>query len=248
MIQRLVELLPSLTDGQLHWLERAIEVFGAEHAFEVLDSDLLNGNSLNDFGDALRIHHTLSAEPFRKDKFEYALCKVLEMSGHVASLAPQGNPGHDVTINGTRFSLKTQANKDIRASTIWISKFMELGKGEWEDDPSHLAGLRDAFLAHLAEYQRILTLRNLAPSPRWIYELVEIPKELLLQARSGELLMRQGSTHNTKSGYCYVPQQGSDLRFQLYFDGAGERKLQIQRLQKAHCRVHAVWEFTVPQA
>ncbi len=107
----------------------------------------------------MRVHHSFSAEPFSKDKFEYVLVAVLRLAGVDASLAPKGNPGHDVTLNGVKVSLRTQADKGIKESRLWISKFMELGKGNWGADPRGLVGLRDQFFHHMRGYERILSLR-----------------------------------------------------------------------------------------
>lgn len=245
-IKRIIDRIPTLTEGQLHWLDRVITVFESTYTFSVIKSDILNKEAIENFGDALRIHHSFSFEPFSKDKFEYVLEKILTMSGHDASLAPKGNRGHDITIDGITISLKTQADKNIREDKIWISKFMELGKGDWGEDPKDLIGLRKAFLQHIKKYNRIFTLRALQQAPEWRYELVEVPKALMLAASKGELEMKQDSKQFPKPGYCYVRSaDGTDL-YQLYFDAGGERKLQVKNLLKSQCIVHATWEFVIP--
>lgn len=245
-IKQLVSALPSLTTGQLYWLERVLRVFSGEHKFRISQSDLFDEQTLANFGDALRIHHSFSGEPFSKDKFEYVLERTLKISGRNASLAPRGNRGHDLTIDESLVSLKTQADKNIDKDKIWISKFMELGKGVWGSDPKDLVGLRESFLKHLNGYDRILTLRALSRAPEWHYELVEIPKDIMLMAKLGVLEMKSESRQFPKPGYCYVrTQDGKDI-FQLYFDGGGERKLQVKNLLKSYCRVHATWEFFLP--
>jgi len=50
------------------------------------------------------------------------------------------------------------------------------------------------------------------------------------------------SKQNPAPGYCYV-EDADGVSFALYFDGGGERKLQIKNLQKRLCVVHATWEF-----
>jgi type II restriction enzyme len=140
-IKALVKKIPVLTSGQIIWLSRVIEVFEEPHSFQIFQSDIVDREVLFNFGDALRIHHSFSREPFTKDKFEYVLERILNSNGPVAALAAKGNPGHDISIKGERFSLKTQADKKICEDHIWISKFMELGKGEWGDDPGDLYGL-----------------------------------------------------------------------------------------------------------
>lgn len=245
-IKSIVAKIPALTNGQLIWLDRVIKVFERDYQFKSYNSDIINQETLFNFGDALRIHHTFSIEPFSKDKFEYVLEQSLNSSYPVAALAPKGNPGHDITINGVKISLKTQADKNLKIDTIRISKFMELGKGKWGDKPEDLEKLRKSFLNHLKKYKRILMLRTLEKSPRWRYELVEIPISLLRTAKDGELEMKLNSKQFPKPGYCHVPQKAGDKKFQLYFDGGGERKLQIKNLSKELCAVHATWEFTIP--
>jgi len=195
----------------------------------------------------MRVHHSFSEEPFSKDKFEYVLVKVLSLSGRKAALASRGTPGHDATGDGIKISLKTQANKSIREETIWISKFMELGKRRWNDDPTDLVGLRQQIFDHMKHYDRIFSLRALKKGPLWKYELVDIPKRLLARARNGNLEMKTDSPQTPKPGYCSVFSRDGHKLFDLYFDGGTERKLQIKNLKKDQCRVHATWEFIIPQ-
>jgi len=247
IVKSLVDTIPDLTSGQLHWLQRVVNVFNAEHKFSITKSDLFDQTTLQNFGDAMRVHHSFSAEPFSKDKFEYVFVTVLNMSGHKAALAPKGNPGHDATVDGIRLSLKTQADKSIKSGSIWISKFMELGKGQWTDKLADLEGLRQQFLKHTKNYDRILTLRALSKGPKWSYELVEIPRKLLEKAKDGKLEMMNNSKQLPKPGYCYVSNSKGASLFDLYFDGGTERKLQIKNLDKSLCSVHAAWEFVIPQ-
>lgn len=245
-VEALVESVRQLTPGQFDWLERTVEIFRYPCKFIIFHSDLFDDETLKNFGDALRIHHSFSVEPFSKDKFEYVLERVVNMVSKRATLASKGNRGHDITIDGIAVSLKTQANASISEEKIWISKFMELGKGIWGDKPSDLNRLLELFFEHLENYERIFTLRALKKAPDWIYELVEIPKSLLQRANTGRLEMKMESTQYPKPGYCYVLEGETEL-YQLYFDGGGERKLQVKNLLKNHCIVHARWEFTIPE-
>lgn len=246
LVELLVKEISELTAGQLHWLQRVVHVFSADHAFRLQESDLFDETTLQYFGDAIRVHHSFSSEPFSKDKFEYVLVNVLKMSGHTASLAPKGNPGHDMNVDNVKLSLKTQADKGVKKDIIWISKFMELGKGAWGDAPNDLVGLRKQFLEHMKAYDRILILRTLTKMPKWKYELVEIPKSLLIMAKDGELEMMTDSKQHPKPGYCHVQNKAGEPIFDLYFDGGTERKLQIKNLNKSFCSVHATWEFIIP--
>lgn len=243
--------LPKLGVEQLSFIQSIVDRLAQPFTFESNpDSDLVTPGVLRDFGDTLRVHHVLSAEALSKDRFEYALEKVLNDNEIPAKRSSRGNPGHDITIRDVPFSLKTEASKTVKDATIHISKFMELGKGQWTDRLTDLDGLRDRFFNHMKSYERILTLRRLRRSGNQFYELVEIPKALLMDAANGQMEMRMGSTQMPKPGYCTVTDAWGHTKFQLYFDGGTERKLQIKVIDKSLCTVHATWEFpiaTVPE-
>jgi len=241
-IRLLAKALNELSDSQLAWTEGIINQFKLKPDLQRNpESDLIIPCGLEMFGDALQIHHCLSTEALSKDRFEYAFDRVLNLCGIPAMLAAKGNPGHDITINGVPFSLKTQADRNLRRNYLHISKFMELGKGAWATERD-LIGLRDQFFRHMRSYDRVLQLRRLTNTETLQeYELVEIPKELLLQAKRGVLAMMHDSTQTPKPGTCSVVDGSGRLLFELYFDGGAERKLQIRRLDKRNCLVHGVW-------
>jgi hypothetical protein len=211
------------------------------------NSDLVSEVFLEEFGVHLLAHHGTASRPLTKEQFERAMERVMKLSGRNAERSPMGNPGHDITIDGKKYSLKTQADAHMKSDRLWISKFMELGKGDWSDKPRQLTGLRDQFLKHLNSYDRILSLRALerndAGRSHWHYELVEIPKKLLEEASGGKLEMRMDSKQMPRPGYCTVTDKKGIVKFRLYFDGGTERKLQIKDLKKDLCTVHGEWDF-----
>ena len=247
-VTQLIAEIPGLSDYRLGIVLNMVQVFS--QPWEIMkapDSDVISDYGLMDFGDVLRIHHCFSREPFSKDKFEFALEAVLKASDVAAELAPRGRRGYDIRITGLNVSLKTEAARAIRVDTLHISKFMELGGGQWGDNPDDLVGLRQQFLDNLAGIDRILVLRALRKGePDYLYELVEIPKGLLEKVSAGRFEMRTESSQFPKPGYCFVEKDGK-LLFSLYFDGGGERKLQIKGLRKELCKVHASWRFDFPQ-
>jgi type II restriction enzyme len=239
--------LKHLNDYQLSMIDKIINQLRTPFlVMERLESsDLISDCVMKSFGDTLRLHHCFSKEPFTKDKFEYAIISALNVCGLNAGMAPKGNPGHDIIVNGTKISLKTQADKNIKSDKLHISKFMELGKGVWGNDLNDLNGLLNNFISHLDNYSRIFSLRCLSKHPGdWHYELVEIPKSLLLEAINGDLIMKFNSKQFPKPGYCSVYENEMKMKFQLYFDGGSERKLQIKNLMKDYCTVHADWKFS----
>jgi type II restriction enzyme len=244
-LETLAQSLPQLSDAQLQVIQSIVSQFSTpfRRIERRTDSNFIDERLLIDFGDVLRIHHCFSSEPFTKDKFEFALVRLCNIEGRTAQLATRGNRGHDITIDGTRFSLKTQADRNLRDHCIHISKFMELGRGHWEADIEDLKGLAAQFFAHMESYDRILSLRCLSRETLWHYELVEIPKSLLLLAKGGTYRVQTNSKQTPKPGYCDVHSPDGNLLFQLYFDGGTERKLQIKGLLKSECVVHADWQF-----
>ena len=239
--KELLQPLDGLTPAQQQWIRAAILAFGMPRVFwRAPDSDMVTQTVLENLGDRLLSHHANSRQSLSKDRFEFALEAALNASNMPAELVKsRTNRGHDITIRSIPVSLKTEAAKNIKQSTIHVSKWMELGKGEWV-----LSRLRDSFLEHLRSYERIFTLRCLDTSPSRIrYELVEIPKSLLLEAKNCVLAACKDSEQRPKPGYGYVKDIAGDLKFSLYFDGGTERKLQIKHLRKDLCKVHATWIF-----
>lgn len=238
--QRLASELLELTPSQQGWVESVIAQFKLPHNFVANpQSDLITPAVLDGLGDALRIHHAFSRQALSKDRFEYALERVMSQNGIPARLAARNNRGHDITINSRTFSLKTQADAAIKTDVLHISKFMELGKGAWE-----LPLLRDLFLEHMQNYERVLQFRCLGQGPsQYLYELVEIPKALLEAGRNARLESREDSKQNPKPGYGYVTAADGQPAYALYFDGGSERKLQIKGIRKDLCVVHATWSF-----
>ena len=241
-IRELAAAPGGLSTYQLEWLEGVVNQFKLKpDLWREPKSELVTECVSEMFGDALQIHHCFSREPLSKDRFEYAFERVLNHCGIPAQMASRGNPGHDITIAGERFSLKTQADRSIKEDFLHISKFMELGKGKWNKAEKELVGLRDQFFKHMNGYDRILQLRRITDTATLQkYELVEIPKDLLLKAKDGTLRMMHGSAQRPKPGTCTVAAKDRRL-FELYFDGGTERKLQIRYLDKRDCRVHASW-------
>jgi hypothetical protein len=248
--EKLARRVATLSKGQLALLDSIIDTFKQPmEASHNQTSDVVSPEFQEAFGDVLKLHHAMSEAYLDKYRFESAMVRVMNAIGRKAERAVRCNPGHDVTVDGIAWSLKTQGDQNIKIDTLHISKFMELGKGEWIDVKS-LGGLRKQFLRHLDHYERIFQLRYFKcesgegmPMSHY-YELVEIPKALLQRAAGGKLRMMVNSTQTPKPGYCDVfekPRRA--LQFRLYFDGGTERKLQIKDLAKQLCVVHATWKF-----
>ncbi len=250
-IQALVPDLAKLTDDQFAWVKQLAQSMALPYnAARNPSSDVLpDDRSVGLFFLYLVTRHTVSAEPFKKEKFEYALEKILAASGRAVSRpSSRPSPGLDLTVDGAGWSLKTEAAKGIKKDRLHVSKWMELGKGDWGDTNEALRALAQLFLGHLARYERIFTLRCLTPDDpvEHRYELLELPKSALVTAATGEFQMMQNSKQRPKPGYCRVA-DARGLMFELYFDGGTERKLRLQKLRRDLCTVHAEWQFQTPE-
>ena len=243
-IGEIIQALRRLTPAQQQWVKSAIHAFGSACQFNrAPDSDVVTQAVLSSFGDRLLSHHAGSRQALSKDRFEFAFEAALNAAGIPAQLVQsRTNRGRDIDICGVPVSLKTEAAANIKDESIHVSKWMELGRGEWA-----LPLLRDLFLEHMQSYDRIFTLRRLKEDTGTSirYELVEIPKTLLLEAANCELEVQTGSRQNPQPGYGYVRDANGLLKYSLYFDGGTERKLQIKDLAKNRCTVHATWRLTV---
>lgn len=247
IITQLHEIIPELNSNQIKLVLDVIQVLCEPYEKNEFNSSwIFTKDFIDVLCDFVRIHHALSDEPFTKDKFEYALDRTAKILGISSTLPGRTNPGHDIKIQEKRISLKTQADNNIKLDYIHISKFMELGKGKWEtlEDLMHF---RDLFLEHMNDYEMIITFRCLSKanereSGLWKYEMIEIPKSLFQKATNGKFEMRNESKQYPKPGYCYVKDNNVDI-FQLYFDGGGERKMQVKNILKKECKVICSFSF-----
>jgi len=164
-VKSLAKRIGNLSDGQLALLSSVVDTFEQPISFTRFeDSDVVCEDFLVAFGDILKLHHTLSDDYLDKHRFEAAMERVYQALGRDAERPGMCNPGHDLTVDGVAWSLKTQGDKSIKRDQLHISKFMELGKGKWKAKKD-LHRLRDMFLEHMTGYSRILQLRFFVHEP-----------------------------------------------------------------------------------
>lgn len=245
LIESVKDSIQNLSDSQVVLVDKIVRQFTTPGNFYVNpNSDILNKDWVDYFANLLFIHHATSYAPFAKEKFEYGFIEASKSIGRTAEkTASKTFKGRDLTLDGIAISLKTQADSKLREDTIHISKFMELGKGDWDFEK-----MLQLFFSHLNSYDRIFTFRTLEHTEELIsYELVEIPKSLLLEASNGEIVesTRSKATEN-KPATCYIKDENTGkVKFALYFDGKAERKLQIKSIDKSLCIVHATWKINL---
>jgi type II restriction enzyme len=64
-----------------------------------------------------------------------------------------------------------------------------------------------------------------------------------LEATESKLVVQEASRQTPKPGYGNVYDEKGNLKYALYFDAGTERKLQIKKIRKDLCVVHATWKF-----
>jgi type II restriction enzyme len=193
----------------------------------------------------MRAHHALHSGNFSKERFEDAVERIYPILKVNSQKEDPGHPGADVVVDGVRWSLKSEGGQRISENEVFISKFMELGRQTWKR-AIDLDKTKEAFFEHMEDYDRILVLRCLTPRSRdaKTYELVEIPKEVLHRAKGVRNRLSKNTKANPPPGYCTV-KTGKEIDFELGFTGGNAKKLQILKLRKELCVVHARWEFSV---
>lgn len=95
--------------GQLALLASIVETFKSPtESFRNLTSNVASEDFLVAFGDILKLHHTLSDDYLDKHRFEASVERVCRALDIPASRPTRNNPGHDITVSGVPWSLKTQ--------------------------------------------------------------------------------------------------------------------------------------------
>lgn len=247
------EQLGRLRPSQLSRVEQLLEALLDGVKYKVASSsDFMTDEFALEFGDILRFHHLGTEQPLSKDKFEYAMVRTFLALGVASSKTESGTyPGQDIIVDNVPWSLKSEAARNIKRNKIHISKFMELGRGQWST-VADLEAMRDRMFEHLTKYERIVTLRCFNETTAgtgvrtYEYELVEVPKALFARSEQFPIAFKSNSRQNPVPASCYVLDSSGAVEMELYFDGGTERKLQIRNILKSSCVVHATWEFSVP--
>jgi hypothetical protein len=242
----LTEVAKALEPGQLQLLlEMALAIGQTTPQRVAADSDIVVPDFSTNFSNRLKIHHATTEESFKKKPFEYAFKAASRAAGHQARIVTSAtHPGADVIVDGTGFSLKTEAPKGIRPRYITISKLMEARWiRECRTGQDFAEGVRSHVTPHLLRYERVLMLRAF-PQPEdgnIRYDLMEIPVDLLRQVdRVAPAAFTPRTTNGSTSADVVL--NGRNV-FRLRLDGSVE-KVTIANLDVEACRFHASW--TVP--
>jgi hypothetical protein len=226
-----------LTEIVLAMLREVKEKFDAS-------SDIASELFRISFRNRLLLHHATSEAKLTKKAFEYAFRAASIAAGRNASIiSSQTNSGTDVVVDDVAFSLKTEADASIHTDRVTISKLME---ARWIQQCSTLDDLAQAAVdripKHLQQYERILTLRAHNSHDNAIYyELVEIPRTLLLEVQ--RLTSSDFSPRTRQGGSTARVEVEGQHAFSLRLDGS-DGKVTIGSLRLSSCQRHCSW--TIP--
>jgi hypothetical protein len=248
---RLALKINKLDDDVCRVIEMYVDYLNLKWKEEVSsDSDIVTAAFSKNFRTRLQLHHAANEEVFNKKSFEFAFKNASIAADRTAVIETSAvNPGHDVTVDGVRFSLKTEADKKIRPKSIKISKLME---ARWIRECVTGEDFRRGvkrILEHLSHYERVLILRAFRfdpPTSEVRYDLLEIPLGVLRRIESiGPADFKPRSAKS--GGSSALVKDPSGRLFALRLDGSVE-KVTISGLGVESCLMHASWTISIPES
>lgn len=242
-LARLLRLARELPPAQLELLGTIAEKMNREVIQEVHEtSDIATHVFCSTFLASLLLYHIWTEAPFSKVTFETIFRDACRSAGWTADIANSRTfPGADVVVNGVPISLKTEAALDIKVDTLHISKFREARFIQQVAGSKEklVALLKEKMLEHLDQYERIITLRAHRSTGSILYELVEIPRDLLRAV--GTLSVDDFSPLTTQGGTTARVSWRGKPAFTVRVDGS-DGKITLTSIQKSLCTVHVTWQ------
>jgi hypothetical protein len=143
------------------------------------------------------------------------------------------SPWHDLLVGGIKLSIKSETGRATKAGAISITKLCTTETGDWNAD-----SLVSHATAHLGRYDRMLMLRAIWGHPAFVYQLLEIPLDLLRRMQAAPF-----ATVGKRSGRRSLAadiMDGENRLYRVHFDGA-DGKCQIHHLLVDRCRMLRGW-------
>ena len=247
-IEALMRKLSALSSVHIEVVDSIVSRFSEECEGELVRNDFLDTDAFNYFSIRIAAHHASSSVPLKKENFEHILEAAFKRGRHaVIRTDSMTFRGADLSVDGVKLSLKTEASRGLKQKSITISKLMEAA---WikqitsrEDIIPYLSRM---VIPHFQGYERIFILRsyqNPTDSNKIRYDLREIPKVLL--EKIGDLTPSQFSElTRTRTTSAEVTSNGVPA-FKFRLDGSDD-KITITDLSVALCPLHAWWSLRRP--
>jgi hypothetical protein len=149
----------------------------------------------------------------------------------------RNQPTHDLLVEHSRISLKTETGTGTQPEQINITKLCTTEREPWM--PGILIG---RVMGHLSRYDVILMLRAVWKPTMIHNQLLEIPIGVLKLIRTAEL-QPVGRRKGRQSLGADV-NRGDEMLFHVHFDGS-DGKCQIRNLHLRHCVMLQDWDLEI---
>jgi Type II site-specific deoxyribonuclease len=167
---------------------------------------------------------SLVEEAFRRIKKPF---DIVEAGG-------RNQPRHDLLVEDTRISLKSETGNNTRAEHITITKLCTTEREPWEAKV-----LIGRVMQHLSRYDVIMMFRTVWEAEAIHYQLVEIPVEKL-KLISKVSVEPVGHRKGRQSLGADVLEGGEKV-FRVHFD-ASDGKCSVRGLGIEHCLILEAWD------
>jgi len=190
---------------------------------------------------SVKIHHQLYPKVPPQGIYFEALVenafKTIKKPYAMVQASNRNLPGHDLLVEDTRISLKTETGEGTRADRINITKLCTTEKEPW--DAPTLVG---RVLAHLSRYELILMLRAVWDRPIIHYQVLEIPIYRLRLIETADL-QAAGRRKGRQSLGASVILDGQPIYY-VFFD-ASDGKCSIRGLRVTDCIMLREWDIKI---
>lgn len=149
----------------------------------------------------------------------------------------KNQPKHDLLVEGSRISLKTETGQGTHPERINITKLCTTEREPWTSGV-----LVRRALDHLQRYDLLFMLRAVWQHPLIHYQLVEIPIQTLRLMKTAKLVPvgRRKGRQSLGADIC----RGDNVLFHVHFDGS-DGKCQIRNLHIRKCKLLLAWDLKI---
>jgi hypothetical protein len=167
---------------------------------------------------------SLVEEAFRRIKKPFDIVKA----------GGRNQPRHDLLVENTRISIKTETGNNTKPKQITITKLCTTEREPWE--PKVLIG---RVMEHLSRYDVVLMFRAVWAEKAIHYQLVEIPVETL--KRIGDITLEPVGRRRGRQSFGTDVLWHGETVFRVHFD-ASDGKCSVRGLGLQYCEILEEWD------
>jgi hypothetical protein len=152
----------------------------------------------------------------------------------IVTAGGRNQPRHDLLVENTRISIKTETGSNTKPKQITITKLCTTEREPWE--PKVLIG---RVMEHLSRYDVVLMFRAVWNPKAIHYQLVEIPVEIL--RRIGDVTLEPVGRRRGRQSLGTDVLWRNEKVFRVHFD-ASDGKCSVRGLGLQHCEILEEWD------